>query len=52
MSRTDILYKEILRKKVVRFDEIVDLAEKTYEQKYDRSYINNVYQTSWQFIRM
>jgi len=43
MSRTDVLYKEILRKKVVRFDEIVDLAEKTYEQKYDRSYINNVY---------
>lgn len=43
MSKTDALYKEILRKKVVRFDDIVDLAEKTLEQNFDRPYINNVY---------
>jgi len=43
LSKTDALYKEILRKKVVRFDDIVDLAEKTLEQNFDRSYINNVY---------
>jgi len=43
MSKTDALYKEILRKKVVRFDDIVDLAEKTLKQNFDRSYINNVY---------
>lgn len=43
MSKTDALYQEILRKKVVKFDEIVDLAEKTFEQKFDKSYINNFY---------
>jgi len=43
LSKTEALYKEILRKKVVRFDDIVDLAEKTLEQKFDRSYINNAY---------
>lgn len=43
MSKTDALYKEILLKKVVRFDDIVDLAEKTLERNFDRSYISNVY---------
>jgi len=43
MSKTDALYKEILQKKVVRFDDIVDLAGKTLEQSFDRSYISNVY---------
>ena len=43
MSKTDALYKEILLKKVVRFDDIVDLAEKTLERDDDRSYINNFY---------
>jgi len=43
LSKTDALYKEILRKKVVRFDDIVDLAEKTLEQDFDRPYINNTY---------
>ena len=43
MSKTDALYNEILRRKVVSFEEILDLAEKILKQKHERSYINNIY---------
>lgn len=43
MSKTNAIYNEILRRKVVRFDEILDIAEKILKQKHERSYINNVY---------
>lgn len=43
MSKTEFLYVELLRRKVLRFDEIVEIARDTLGEDYDRPYINAKY---------
>lgn len=43
MSKADVLYTEILHKKVVRFDEIMEIINETLGKRYERSYISNFY---------
>ena len=43
MSKTESLYEELLRRRVLRFDEIVEIARNTLGEDYSRSYINTKY---------
>lgn len=42
-SKTDALYAEMLKKKVMRYDEIVSLTQELFEHHYNSSYIYSKY---------
>ena len=42
-SKTELLYEQLLRRRVLPFGEIVEIARNTLGEDYDRSYINTKY---------